>query len=97
MADTQRRAILEERINALNAAVTEYFRDAHESLGYARRLIANPLDDARMLLDMKSTTPDYFLPMAEMFLGMAERQFASSREMIDRYGGPTNARMVGGG
>ncbi len=60
---------MQARIDSLNASLREYFRDAHESLDYARRQVISPLEDARGLLEMKSQAPDYyFLPMAEMFL-----------------------------
>ncbi len=97
MSDTNQRHEFQARIVALDAAVSAYFAAAHPSLEQVRRPIANALDNARTLLNMKSEREDYFVPFALMFLESAERQFQNTKALIEKYGGPENARAVGGG
>lgn len=79
-----------------DAALSACLTTAHQSLDVVRRPIANALDDARMLLNMKSDTEGYFVPFAHMFLESAESQLVKTRALIEQYGGPEKARAVGG-
>ena len=45
---------------------------------------------------LESEREDYFIPFSLMFLESAEHQFENVKALIDRHGGPENARAIGG-
>ena len=97
MGDSRQRLDLQERIVALEKDLAAYFATAHPSMEQIRQPITHALADARMFLNMESVRENYFLPFALMYLESAERQFEKTKVLLDKYGGPENARVVGSG
>lgn len=97
MADPRRHELIKRSVASLEGAVDAYFAEAHESLSRIREPIQRTIASVRELVETSRTEADYFLPFAEMFLATAEQQFQLAKDLIDRHGGPGQAKVVGDG
>lgn len=104
MADEARRQTLDTRARALRQAVDDLISKAVDNRvkDLLRRGVIFPLDDVQgLFLGDASSRPSspanetMWLDVAEVTLGGAERQFRSLSDLIDKYGGPEKAQIVG--
>ena len=83
-----------QSVAVLEAEVDLYFTNANPSVLPLRESVYLFVRGARELLDMRWNQPNYGLSMAAEFLSMGTAALARIRSLLDRYGGPSRARLI---